>query len=189
MGPKTFGRGGHRGRGGYKSSRRATLENGKTDSRPRPSSVPGSATKHEHKEVDYSTQTNATSPEHYRDRGKPELQVLPVLKYPDGSMTTAPDMDGKTVPVTRFDNMQILRGERQLSDSGSGPEFPCCKIQLPGSSSEHPHCPEFSCRDTRIACSEPRFPRRETQLAGSDPRWSHSAELQLDPYLAEPYHS
>jgi hypothetical protein len=115
IGPKTFGRGGHRGRGGYKSSRRATLENGKTDSRPQPSSVPGSATKHERKEVDYSTQTNATSPEHYRDRGKPELQVLPVLKYPDGSMTTAPDMDGKTVPVTRFDNMQILHGERANS--------------------------------------------------------------------------
>jgi hypothetical protein len=115
MGPKTFGRGGHRGRGGYKSSRRGTLENGKTDSRPQPSSVPGSATKHERKEVDYSTQTSATSPEHYRDRGKPELQILPVLKYADGTMTTAPDMDGKTVPVTRLDNMRILRGERANS--------------------------------------------------------------------------
>jgi hypothetical protein len=118
MGPKTFGRGSHRGRGGYKSGRRATLENGKTDNRPQPSSVPGSTTKYERKEVDHSTQANATSPEHYRDRGKPELQVLPVLKYPDGSMTTAPDMDGKTVPVTRFDNlvnMQTLRGERANS--------------------------------------------------------------------------
>jgi hypothetical protein len=118
MGPKTFGRGGHRGRGGFRISRRGTLENGKTDSRPQPSSVPGSATKHERKEVNCSTQTNATSPEHYRDRGKPELQILPVLKYADGGITTAPDMDRKTVPITHYDNVtniQTLRGEKANS--------------------------------------------------------------------------
>ncbi|CAD0081878.1 unnamed protein product [Aureobasidium vineae] len=100
MGPKFLGRGGYRGRGTYRSTRRGTIENGKTDSRTQPAPVPGSATKQEAKETIRSTQTNATSPEHYHDRGKPELQLLPVLKYADGSMTTAPDVHGKTMPVT-----------------------------------------------------------------------------------------
>jgi hypothetical protein len=118
MGPKFFGRGGHRGRGGYKPSRRGTFDNGKTDTRTQPSSAPGSATKQEPKEVDCSTQNNATSPEHIRDRGEPELQILPVLKYADGTMTTAPDMNGKTVPVTRAEglvNMQTSRAKRTNS--------------------------------------------------------------------------
>jgi hypothetical protein len=118
MGPKFFGRSGYRGRGGYKSSRRGTFENGKTDTRTQPSSAPGSAIKQELKEADCSTQTNATSPEHIRDRGKPEVQILPVLMYADGTMTTAPDMNGKTVPVTRAEGLvdiQTSRAERTNS--------------------------------------------------------------------------
>ncbi|KAI4728432.1 hypothetical protein E4T49_03713 [Aureobasidium sp. EXF-10728] len=100
MGPKFLSRGGYRGRGTYRSTRRGTIENGKTDSRTQPASVPGSATKQEAKEIVRSTQTNATSPENHHDRGEPELQILPVLKYADGSMTTVPDVHGKTKPVT-----------------------------------------------------------------------------------------
>ncbi|CAD0106221.1 unnamed protein product [Aureobasidium uvarum] len=100
MGPKSLGRGGYRGRGTYRSTRRGTIENGKTDSRTQPAPVPGSATKQEAKEIIRSTQTNVTLPEHYHDRGQPELQILPVLKYADGSMTTAPDVHGVTMPIT-----------------------------------------------------------------------------------------
>lgn len=118
MGPRSFGRGGHRGRGAYKSGRRGTFENGKNESRTQPASVPGSATKQERKDATYSTQSTATSPEHCRDRGKPELQIMPVLRYADGSMTTAPDMTGKTVPVTHCESlagMQTSRAERSSS--------------------------------------------------------------------------
>lgn len=98
MGPK-FGRGGYRGRGTYKFSRRGIVENVKSDSRARPATMADSPTKQEGKET-ICTQSKAITPEQYRDRGKPELQILPVLKYADGTMTTAPDAHGKTVPVT-----------------------------------------------------------------------------------------
>ena len=114
MGPKFFGRGGHRGRGTYRSNRRGTLENGRTQ----PASAPGSATKQERKEATFSTQSTAASPEHCRDRGEPQLQIMPVLRYADGSMTTAPDVNGKTVPVTRCESlagMQTSRAERSTS--------------------------------------------------------------------------
>lgn len=118
MGPKFFGRGGHRGRGTYRPARRGAFENVKTDSRAQPASVPGSATKQERKEYSSSTQTAASSPEHFRDRGKPELKMMPVLTYADGTMTTAPDMDGNTVPVTHGETlagMQTSRFERSNS--------------------------------------------------------------------------
>ena len=118
MGPKFFGRGGHRGRGIYRPSRRGAFENGKTDTRAQLASVSGSATKQERKEYSSSTQTTATSPEHFRDRGKPELKIMPVLTYADGTMTTAPDVNGNTVPVTHCGTstgMQTSRAERSNS--------------------------------------------------------------------------
>lgn len=118
MGPKFFGRGGHRGRGTYRSSRRGAFENGKTDSRTQPVLMPGSANKQERKEHNSSTQTTTASPEHFRDRGKPELKMMPVLTYADGTMTTAPDMNGNIVPVTHCDaspGMQTSRVERSNS--------------------------------------------------------------------------
>ncbi|KAH0409703.1 hypothetical protein KCU90_g20596, partial [Aureobasidium melanogenum] len=99
MGPKFLGRGGYRGRGTYRPTRRGTMENDKSDGRTQPASMQGSVAKQEGKET-VCTESKATSPEQHRDRGKPELQILPVLKYADGTMTTAPDAHGKTVPVT-----------------------------------------------------------------------------------------
>ncbi|KAH0366634.1 hypothetical protein KCU65_g5273, partial [Aureobasidium melanogenum] len=99
MGPRVFGRGGYRGRGTYRPARRGTIEHGKSDGRTQPVSMPGSATKQEGQET-VCAESNATSPEQHHDRGKPELQILPVLKYADGTMTTAPDAHGKTLPVT-----------------------------------------------------------------------------------------
>ncbi|KAH0163567.1 hypothetical protein KCU82_g7407, partial [Aureobasidium melanogenum] len=99
MGPKFLGRGGYRGRGTYRPTRRGTMENGKSDGRTQPASMQGSIAKQQGKEA-VCVESNATSPVQHRDRGKPELQILPVLKYADGTMTTAPDAHGKTVPVT-----------------------------------------------------------------------------------------
>lgn len=99
MGPKFLGRGSYRGRSTYRPTRRGTIENVKSDSRAQSASMTGSLTKHEGKKT-ICAQSSATSPEQYHDRGKPELQILPVLKYADGTMTTAPDAQGKTVPVT-----------------------------------------------------------------------------------------
>lgn len=118
MGPKFFGRGGHRGRGTYRSGRRGAFENGKPDSRAQPASVPGSASKQERNEYSSSLQITATSPEHFRDRGKPELKMMPVLQYADGTMTTAPDMNGNIIPVTDCGTrtgMQTSRVERSNS--------------------------------------------------------------------------
>ncbi|KAK6007077.1 hypothetical protein QM012_006085 [Aureobasidium pullulans] len=116
MGPKFLGRGGYRGRGAYRPTRKGTLENGKTDNRPQPASMPGSVAKQEGKET-ISTQSDATSPEQYRDRGKPELQILPVLKYADGTMTTAPDSQGNTVLVTP--DKKLVSKESSLAEKSN----------------------------------------------------------------------
>lgn len=75
------------------------MESGKSDGRMQPASMPGSVTKQEGKKI-VCAESDAASPEQHHDRGKPELQILPVLKYADGTMTTAPDAHGKTMPVT-----------------------------------------------------------------------------------------
>ncbi|KAH0356682.1 hypothetical protein KCU81_g292, partial [Aureobasidium melanogenum] len=116
VGPRLFGRGSYRGRGTYRPTRRGTMESGKSDGRIQPASIPGSVTKQEGKRT-VCAESDAASPEQHHDRGKPELQILPVLKYADGTMTTAPDAHGKTMPVTP--HKKLASTEISLADKSN----------------------------------------------------------------------
>ncbi|KAI5262184.1 hypothetical protein E4T47_09321 [Aureobasidium subglaciale] len=89
--------------GGNSLVRRGNFQNSKVQIRPQPAhqsatiSVP--VIKEETEEAKHTTQTDSTSPENKRHRGQPQLQMIPVLKYADGSMTTAPNMHGSIASI------------------------------------------------------------------------------------------
>ncbi|KAI5200080.1 hypothetical protein E4T39_05911 [Aureobasidium subglaciale] len=89
--------------GGNNLLRRGNYQNSKAQIRPQPAhqsatmSVP--VVKEESVGAKHTTQTNSASPENKRNRGQPQLHMMPVLKYADGSITTAPNMRGSITSI------------------------------------------------------------------------------------------
>ncbi|THZ96449.1 hypothetical protein D6C82_07051 [Aureobasidium pullulans] len=124
MAPRFSGRGNYRGQhfsrgigNGFRG--RGRFETSKIGHGFLPRSAPRPVVRStESSETTCSTKTNPASPEHYHNRGQPERQVIEVFKYPDGTLTTAPDVNGNTKPITPVKSYASMQdSDAQTSNS------------------------------------------------------------------------